>query len=147
MKIARAQRTPMLLRVGIIEKKNDDFQVVGAKKKKANNQGLHMKNQNPKLVYRPVTKPKPKSSLRNPINNQVSTSNPFDILKDDDGGQGGITVGCLEKKATQTNDKHESDEEKVIEVYNETNDFMTSGTHSSSSRARASTSSTKFSNG
>ncbi|XP_021996910.1 uncharacterized protein LOC110894050 [Helianthus annuus] len=120
----------------------------GAKKKKVNNQGLHMKNQKPKLVYRPVVKPKPKSSLRSPMNNQVSTSNPFDILKDDVGNQGGTTVGRVEKKIAQTSsDKQESDEEEDVEVYNETSEFMTSGTHSSSSRAKASTSSTKFSNG
>ncbi|MFS8007475.1 hypothetical protein Hanom_Chr14g01261401 [Helianthus anomalus] len=53
----------------------------------------------------------------------------------------------MEKKAMQTNDKQDSDEEEVVEVYNETNEFMTSGTHPSSSRARASNSSTKGSNG
>ncbi|MFS7957951.1 hypothetical protein Hanom_Chr07g00672531 [Helianthus anomalus] len=107
-----------------------------------------MKNQKPKLVYRPVVKPKPKSSLRSPMNNQVSASNPFNILKDDDGNQGGITVGRVEKKTMQsTSDKQESDEEEVVEVYNETSEFMNSGTHSSSSRAKADTSSTKFSNG
>ncbi|XP_035835827.1 uncharacterized protein LOC110888162 [Helianthus annuus] len=121
-------------------------QVVGAKKKKANNQGLHMKNQKPKLIYRPVVNPKPKSSLRKPMNNQVSTSNTFDVLKDDNGCQGGLTVGRLEKKAMQDYDKQELDEE-VVEVYNETNEFMTSGTHPSSSRARASNSSTKIFNG
>ncbi|MFS7895831.1 hypothetical protein Hanom_Chr00s003522g01713181 [Helianthus anomalus] len=81
------------------------------------------------------------------MNNQVSTSKPFDILNDDDGGHGGITVVRLEKKATQTYDKQDSYEEEVVEVYNETNDFMTSGRHPSSSRARASSSSTKGSNG
>ncbi|XP_021979807.1 uncharacterized protein LOC110875923 [Helianthus annuus] len=121
-------------------------QDVGAKKKKVNNQGLHMKNQKPKLVYRPVVKPKPKSSLRNP--NQVSTSSPFDVLKDDDGNQGGSTVGRVEKKAAQSSsDKQDSDEEEVVEAYNETSEFMTSGIHSSSSRAKASSSSTKFFNG
>ncbi|XP_022040487.1 uncharacterized protein LOC110943037 [Helianthus annuus] len=128
-------------------KKIDDFQVVGAKKKKATNQGLYMKNQKPKVVYRPVVNPKPISSSRKPMNNQVSTSNPFDVLKDDDGGQGGSTVGRIEKKAKQVNDKQDSDEEEVEEVYNETNEFMTSGTHPSSSRAQASNSSTKGSNG
>ncbi|XP_021996188.1 uncharacterized protein LOC110893386 [Helianthus annuus] len=128
-------------------KKIDDFQVVGAKKKKATNQGLHMKNQKPKVVYRPVVNPKPNSSLRKPMNNQVSTSNSFDTLKDNDGGQGCSTVGRIEKKVKQANDKQDSDEEEVEEVYNETNKFMTSGTHPSSSRARASNSSTKGSNG
>ncbi|XP_022040056.1 uncharacterized protein LOC110942589 [Helianthus annuus] len=84
-------------------------------------------------------------SLRS--SNQVSTSNPFVVLKDDNGDQGGITVGRVEKKVTQSNGKQDSDEEEVVEVYNETNEFMTSGTRPSSSRAGASTSSTKFSNG
>ena len=79
------------------------------------------------------------------MQNQVSTSNPFDILKDDTGNQGGITVGRVEKKPS--NDRQESDEEEVEEVYNETSAFMTSGTHPFSSKAGASTSSTKFSNG
>ncbi|XP_021974501.1 uncharacterized protein LOC110869566 [Helianthus annuus] len=141
-------KNPQVTSSGDSEKNIDDFRVVGAKKKKVNNQGLHMKNQKPKLVYRPIVKPKPKSSLRSPMNNQVSTSNPFNILKDDDGNQGGITVGRVEKKATQsTSDKQESDEEEVVEVYNETSEFMTPGTHSLSSRAKAGTSSTKFSNG
>ncbi|XP_035837268.1 uncharacterized protein LOC118485122 [Helianthus annuus] len=106
-------------------KKNDDFQVVGAKKKKPNNQGLHMKNQKPKVVYRPVVNPKPKSSSTSPMQNQVSTSNPFDILKDDNGNQEGTTVGRVEKKPSS--DRQESDEEVVEEVYNETSKFMTSG--------------------
>ncbi|XP_022019351.1 uncharacterized protein LOC110919387 [Helianthus annuus] len=140
-------KSPQVVSSGDSGKKIDDFQVVGAKKKKATNQGLHMKNQKPKLVYRPVVNPKPISSLKKPINNQVSTSNPFDVLKDDDGGQGGSTVGHIEKKAKQVIDKQDSDEDEVEEVYNETNEFMTSGKHPSSSRARASNSSTKGSNG
>ena len=131
---------------GDTEKKDkDDFQVVGAKKKKPNNQGLHMKNQKPKVVYRPVVNPKPKSSSKSPVQNPVSTSNPFDILKDDNGNQGGTTVGRVEKKPS--GDRQESDEEVVEEVYTETSKFMTSGTHPFSSKAGASTSSTKFSNG
>ncbi|XP_022003087.1 uncharacterized protein LOC110900507 [Helianthus annuus] len=126
-------------------KKGDDFQVVDSKKKKANNQGLHMKNQKSKFVYRPIINPKPKQPLRS--SNQVATSNPFDVLKDDNGDQGGVTVGRVEKKVTQSNGKQDSDEEEVVEVYNETSEFMTSGTRPSSSRAGASTSSTKFSNG
>ncbi|XP_035840395.1 uncharacterized protein LOC118487563 [Helianthus annuus] len=140
-------KNPQVVSSGDSGKKSDDFQVVGAKKKKATNQGIHMKNQKPKLVYRPVVNPKPNSSLRKLTNNQVATSNPFDILKDDDGGQGGSTVGRLEKKAMQNYDKQDSDEEEVVEVYNETNEFMTLGTHPSSSRARASNSSTKGSSG
>ncbi|KAJ0838662.1 hypothetical protein HanPSC8_Chr14g0597401 [Helianthus annuus] len=128
-------------------KKIDDFQVVGAKKKKATNQGLHIKNQKPKVVYRPVVNPKPISSVKKPVNNQVSTSNPFDALKDDDGDQGGSTVGRIEKKEKRSSDRQDSDEEEVEEVYNETSAFMTSGTHPFSSKAGASTSSTKFSNG
>ncbi|KAJ0521403.1 hypothetical protein HanIR_Chr10g0470471 [Helianthus annuus] len=124
--------------------KNDDFQVVGAKKKKANNQGLHIKNQKPKVVYRPVVNHKPKSS-RSPMQNQVSTSNPFDVLKDDNGNRGGTTVGKMQKKPS--GDRQESDEEVVEEVYTETSRFMTSGTHPFSSKAGASTSSSKFSNG
>ncbi|XP_022014455.1 uncharacterized protein LOC110913946 [Helianthus annuus] len=139
-------KNPQVVSSGDSGKKIDDFQVVGAKKKKTTNQGLHMKNQKPKVVYRLVVNPKPNSSLRKPMNYQVSTLNPFDILKDDDGGQGGSIVGRIEKKAKQTNDKRDSDEEEVVEVYNETNEFMTSGTHPSSSRARASNSSTKGSN-
>ncbi|XP_021992037.1 uncharacterized protein LOC110888842 [Helianthus annuus] len=139
-------KNPQVTSNGDAEKNNDDFQDVGAKKKKVNYQGLHMKNQKPKLVYRPVVKPKPKSSLRNP--NQVSTSNPFDVLKDDDGNQGGSTVGRVEKKVAQSrSDKQDSDEEEVVEAYNETSEFMTSGIHSSSSRAMASSSSTKIFNG
>ncbi|XP_021986641.1 uncharacterized protein LOC110883103 [Helianthus annuus] len=140
-------KNPQVGSSGESGKKIDEFQVVGAKKKKATNQELHLKNQKPKLVYRPVVNPKPNSSLRKPMNSQVSTSNPFEILKDDDGGQGGSIVGRMEKKAMQTNDKQDSDEEEVVEVYNETNEFMTSGTHPSSSIARASNSSTKGSNG
>ncbi|MFS7962671.1 hypothetical protein Hanom_Chr08g00729341 [Helianthus anomalus] len=104
-----------------------------------------MKIQKPKLVYRPIIKPKPKQSLRS--SNQVSTSNPFDVLKDDDGDQGGTTVGRVLKKGKQASGEQDSDEEEVVEVYNETNEFMTSGTRSSSSRAGASTSFTKFYNG
>ncbi|KAF5759598.1 hypothetical protein HanXRQr2_Chr16g0743201 [Helianthus annuus] len=130
---------------GDAEKNNDEFQVVGGKKKKVNNQGIHMKNQKPKVVYRPIVNPKPKSSLKSPMQNQVSTSNPFDILRDDTGNQGGTTVGRVEKKTSSN--RQESDEEEVEEVYNETSAFMTSGTHPSSSKAGASTSSTKFSNG
>ncbi|XP_021985786.1 uncharacterized protein LOC110881979 [Helianthus annuus] len=126
-------------------KKGDDFQVVDSKKKKANNPGLHMKNQKSKFIYRPIINPKPKQPLRS--SNQVSTSNPFDVLKDDNGDQGGATVGRVEKKVTQPNAKQDSDEEEVVKVYNETSEFMTSGTRPSSSRAGASTSSTKFSNG
>ncbi|XP_021996301.1 uncharacterized protein LOC110893502 [Helianthus annuus] len=141
-------KNPQVTSSGDSGKNNDDFQDVGTKKKKVNNQGIPMKNQKPKVVYRPVVKPKPKSTLRSPVNNQVSTSNPFDILKDDDGNQGGNTVGRAEKKVAQTtSDKQDSDEEEVAEVYNETSEFMTSGLHPSSSRAKASTSSTKFSNG
>ncbi|XP_022003057.1 uncharacterized protein LOC110900477 [Helianthus annuus] len=114
-------------------KNGDEFQVVGAKKKKASTQGLHIKNQKPKVVYRPVAKSKPNSAVKN--SNQVSTSNPFDSLKDDDGNgttvgrvagnQGGTTVGRVEKKPSS--DRQESDEEEVEEVYNETSAFMTSG--------------------
>ncbi|KAM0049754.1 hypothetical protein Hdeb2414_s0008g00289651 [Helianthus debilis subsp. tardiflorus] len=135
------------------ERNNDEFQVVGAKKKKATTQGLHIKNQKPKVVYRPVAKPKPISVVKN--SNQVSTSNPFDSLKDDDGNgttvgrvagnHGGTTGGRVEKKPSS--DRQESDEEEVEEVYNETSAFMTSGTHPFSSKAGASTSYSKFSNG
>ncbi|KAJ0892290.1 hypothetical protein HanPSC8_Chr09g0364171 [Helianthus annuus] len=104
-----------------------------------------MKNQKPKVVYRPVVNPKPESSSKSPVQNQVSTSNPFDILKEDNGNQGGTTVGRVEKKLSS--DREESDEEVVEEVYNETSKFMTSGIHPSSSKAGASTSSSKFSNG
>ncbi|XP_035837267.1 uncharacterized protein LOC118485121 [Helianthus annuus] len=133
---------------GDTEKKDkDDFQVVGAKKKKPNNQGLHMKNQKPKVVYRPVVNPKPKASSKSPVQNPVSTSNPFDVLKDDNGNQGGTTVGRVEKN--RSSDREESDEEVVEEIYNETSKFMTSGIHlsSSSSKAGASTSSSKLFNG
>ncbi|XP_035832846.1 uncharacterized protein LOC118481734 [Helianthus annuus] len=130
-------KNPQVVSNGEYGKKSDDFQVVGDKNKKANIQGLHMKNQKPKLVYRPIIKPKPKQSLRS--SNKVSTSNPFDALKDDDGDQGGTTVGRVLKKGTQASGEHDSDEEEVVEVYNETNEFMTSGTRSSSSRAGAST--------
>ncbi|XP_022015012.1 uncharacterized protein LOC110914530 [Helianthus annuus] len=93
-------------------KKIDDFQVVGAKKKKATNQGLHIKNQKPKVVYRPVVNPKPISSVKKPVNTQVATSNPFDALRDDDGDQGGSTVGRLEKKEEKSSDRQDSDEEE-----------------------------------
>ncbi|KAF5766700.1 hypothetical protein HanXRQr2_Chr15g0718541 [Helianthus annuus] len=138
-------KNPQVTPSGDAEKKNDDFQVVEGKKKKVNNQGIHMKNQKPKVVYRPVVNPKPKSSSKSPMQNQVSTSNPFDILKDDTGNQGGTTVGRVEKKPSSN--RQESDEKEVEEVYNETSAFMTSGTHPFSSKAGASTSSTKFSNG
>ncbi|KAF5767730.1 hypothetical protein HanXRQr2_Chr14g0628151 [Helianthus annuus] len=59
---------------------------------------------------------------------------------------GGSTVGRREKEKKST-DRQDSDEEEVEEVYNETSAFMTSGTHPFSSKAGASTSSTKFSNG
>ncbi|KAJ0813964.1 hypothetical protein HanPSC8_Chr17g0779781 [Helianthus annuus] len=140
-------KRPQVVSSGESSKKIDDFQVVGAKKKKSTNQGLPMKNQKPKVVYRPVVNPKPISSLKKPVNNQVSTSNPFDALKDDDGGQGGSTVGRIEKKEKKSSDRQDSDEEEVEEVYNETSAFMTSGTRPFSSKAGASTSSTKFSNG
>ena len=146
-------KNPQVVPIGDYGKKGDDFQVVGAKKKKATTQGLHIKNQKPKVVYRPVVKPKPHAAVKN--SNQVSTSNPFDSLKDDDGNgnmggrvagnQGGTTVGRAEKKPSR--DEQESDEEEVEEVYNETSAFMTSGTHPFSSKAGASTSSSKFSNG
>ncbi|KAJ0669380.1 hypothetical protein HanPI659440_Chr17g0700501 [Helianthus annuus] len=138
-------KNPQVTPSGDAEKNNDDFQVVEGKKKKVNNQGIHMKNQKPKLVYRPVANPKPKSSSKSPMQNQVSTSNTFDILKDDTGNQRGSKVGRVEKKPSH--DRQESDEEEVEEVYNETSAFMTSGTHPFSSKAGASTSSTKFSNG
>ncbi|MFS7932830.1 hypothetical protein Hanom_Chr04g00372511 [Helianthus anomalus] len=52
------------------------------------------------------------------------------------------------QKNKQTGDNIvDSDEEEVVEVYNETNEFMTSGTYPLSSKAGASTSSTKFANG
>ncbi|MFS7977893.1 hypothetical protein Hanom_Chr10g00909311 [Helianthus anomalus] len=105
-----------------------------------------MKYQKHKLVDRPVVNPKPKSSLRSPLINQVSTSNSFDILEDDNGNQGGVTMGRVEKKATQAREDSD-EEEEVVEVYNETSHFITSGTHPSSSRAGKSISSTKFSNG
>ena len=146
-------KNPQVVPIGDYGKKGDDFQVVGAKKKKATTQGLHIKNQKPKVVYRPVVKPKPNAAVKN--SNQVSTSNPFDSLKDDDGNgnmggrvagnQRGTTVGRVEKKPSR--DEQESDEEEVEEVYNETSAFMTSGTHPFSSKAGASTSSSKFSNG
>ncbi|KAJ0942865.1 hypothetical protein HanPSC8_Chr03g0097231 [Helianthus annuus] len=150
---AEVKRSVTVVPNGDYGKNGDDFQVVGAKKKKATSQGLHIKNQKPKVVYRPVAKPKPNSAVKN--SNQVSTSNPFDSLKDDDGNgtmvgrvagnQGGTTVGRVEKKPSR--DRQESDEEEVEEVYNETSAFMTSGTHPFSSKAGASTSSSKFSNG
>ncbi|XP_021994613.1 uncharacterized protein LOC110891219 [Helianthus annuus] len=139
-------KIPQVSSFGDTEKRNnDEFQVVGAKKKKATTPGLHIKNQKPKVVYRPVVKPKLNSTVKN--SNQVATSNPFDSLKDDDGNQEGTTVGRVEKKLSR--DREESDEEVVEEVYNETSKFMTSGFHhsSSSSKAGASTSSSKFSNG
>ncbi|XP_035830798.1 uncharacterized protein LOC110881108 [Helianthus annuus] len=40
-------KNPQFVSNGEAEKMSDDFQVVGSKKKKANNQGLHMKNQKP----------------------------------------------------------------------------------------------------
>ncbi|XP_022037240.1 uncharacterized protein LOC110939954 [Helianthus annuus] len=113
-------KRPQVVSSGESSKKIDDFQVVGAKKKKSTNQGLPMKNQKPKVVYRPVVNPKPISSLKKPVNNQVSPSNPFDALKGDDGGQGGSTVGRIEKKEKKSSDRQDSDEEEVEEVYNET---------------------------
>ncbi|MFS7888740.1 hypothetical protein Hanom_Chr00s000002g01598641 [Helianthus anomalus] len=104
-----------------------------------------MKNQKPKFVYRPVINPKPKPPLRS--SNRVSTSNSFDALKDDDGDQEGTNVGRIEKKEKQSSDRQDSDEEEVVEVYNETSEFMASGIHPFSSKAGASTSSSKFSNG
>ncbi|KAI3712402.1 hypothetical protein L1987_70958 [Smallanthus sonchifolius] len=78
----------------------DDFEEVVAKNKKGNNQGLLMKNQKPKFVYRPVVKNKPKSGDREPTTTKVSTSNSFDALKDDGGNQDEATGGRVEQKAT-----------------------------------------------
>ncbi|KAJ0839064.1 putative transcription factor interactor and regulator CCHC(Zn) family [Helianthus annuus] len=103
------------------------------RKKAARKSGFHVNKPKQKFEYRPIgSKPSGGASTSGPTSS-VKTHNPFDVLSDR-----GKNVG---------KNGEFQDEEEVEEVYNETNAFMTSGTHPSSSKAGASTSSTRFSNG
>ncbi|XP_022037550.1 uncharacterized protein LOC110940279 [Helianthus annuus] len=105
------------------------------RKKAARKSGFPVNKQKQKFEYRPIgSKPHAGATTSGPPSS-VKTHNPFDVLSDR-----GKNVG---KNGEVQHDQQESDDEEVIGSYNETNEFMTSG----SLKAGASTSSTKFSNG
>ncbi|KAJ0762611.1 putative transcription factor interactor and regulator CCHC(Zn) family [Helianthus annuus] len=121
----------------------DGFTEVQARKSAKKN-GFQVNNQKPKFEYRPVDRKKKATA-----NQQVTTSpkiqthNPFSAL-DSVGGHGGL-IGRRNKGGRHSHE--DSNEEEVEVVFDETNEFMTSGTYPTSSRTGASTSSTKCSNG
>ncbi|XP_022014453.1 uncharacterized protein LOC110913945 [Helianthus annuus] len=105
------------------------------RKKMARKPGFPINKQKQKFEYRPLG-PKPHGGTNTSATpSSVISKNPFDVLRKD-GGQSGQTSEAHK-------DQLDSEDEEVREVYNETNDFMTS----SSARVEASTSSTKLSNG
>ncbi|MFS7915825.1 putative transcription factor interactor and regulator CCHC(Zn) family [Helianthus anomalus] len=109
-------------------------------KKAARKPGFHVNKAKPKFEYRPVGVKSNGGVKKSDPPTSVVSQNPFDVLREEQGTarQTGKRIG---------DDIGDSDDEEVVEVYNETNEFMTSGTHPVFSKAGASTSSTKFSNG
>jgi hypothetical protein len=121
-----------------------------AGKKVAKKQGLHMKSQKQKSLYRPVlikstenvgkgvsgskSLGRPSSSVPNKKNMSVKTSNPFDVLANEEDRV--IEPGELEAFAYKLNeDTHEvndEDDDEVEEIYNESTTFLAlgSGNHS-----------------
>ncbi|XP_022015042.1 uncharacterized protein LOC110914562 [Helianthus annuus] len=109
------------------------------RKKAARKLGFPVNKQKQKFEYRPIGSKSQGGASTSGQSSSVKTHNPFDVLGDQDNNVG--------KTGEAKHDQQDSEEEEVIESYNETNAFMTSGSFPVSSKAGASTSSTKFSNG
>ncbi|MFS8006987.1 hypothetical protein Hanom_Chr14g01255661 [Helianthus anomalus] len=109
-------------------------------KKAARKYGFHVNKAKPKLEYKSVGFKSNGGVKKSDSSTSVVSQNPFYVLREEQGTvrQTGKGMG---------DDIGDSDDGEVVEVYNETNDFMTSGTHPLSSKVGASTSSTKFFNG
>ncbi|XP_021979876.1 uncharacterized protein LOC110876000 [Helianthus annuus] len=121
----------------------DGFTEVKAKKSAKKN-GFQVNNQKPKFEYRPVDRKKNVvANQQGTTSPKIQTHNPFSALASVGGN--GVSIQGRKKGDRQVHEG--SDEEEGEVVYDETIDFMTSGTYPSSSRSGASTSSTKFSNG
>ncbi|XP_022042295.1 uncharacterized protein LOC110944960 [Helianthus annuus] len=109
------------------------------RKKVARKTGFPVNKQKQKFEYRPVG-PKPNGGASSSVPpSKVKIQNRFGALLDEDPVWG--------SSSNAHHDQQDSDDEEVLEAYNETSDFMTSGTSPLSSKAGASTSSTKIFNG
>ncbi|XP_022040604.1 uncharacterized protein LOC110943156 [Helianthus annuus] len=109
-------------------------------KKVARKAGFPINKPKPKFEYRPVG-PKPKAASNKPEStNSVFSHNPFSVLNSVDDFQ----VGESSKDGGGENQL--SDDEEVIEVYNETDEFIMEGTTNPQKKQGASTPSQGVSN-
>ncbi|KAJ0872938.1 putative transcription factor interactor and regulator CCHC(Zn) family [Helianthus annuus] len=111
-------------------------------KKNVKKTGFQVNNQKPKFEYRPVDKKKKTvshayMSARSTSSSKIQTHNSFSAL--------GFVGGNGDKGGREPNE--ESNDDEVDVVYDETNEFMTSGTYPTTSSTGASTSHIKLSNG
>ncbi|XP_021996266.1 uncharacterized protein LOC110893467 [Helianthus annuus] len=92
--------------------KSEEFKEVPVKSSKGNNQGILIKNQKQKFIYRPVNKNKPKTNDKE-ATNHVKTSNPFDVLKDDETPTMNANAGGVRSQNVDPNGKSRNQEELV----------------------------------
>ncbi|XP_022031030.1 uncharacterized protein LOC110931970 [Helianthus annuus] len=91
-------------------------------KKVARKPGIHINKPKPKFEYRPVgNKPKEGVNKLSP-STSVLSNNPFDVLNNEDADNGQCSKGV-------GGEQEDSDDEEVVEVYNETDKFIMEGTH------------------
>ncbi|XP_021979570.1 uncharacterized protein LOC110875674 [Helianthus annuus] len=115
------QKNKQSVQVNRLDKKypeidGDGYQGVKSKKV-ARKTGFQVNKQKQKFEYRPVVS-KPKGEMnRGSTLNTIETSNPFDVLDDAD-------MGGMDDKKEPEDDQHESDNEDVVEISNEMDDFI-----------------------
>ncbi|XP_035832845.1 uncharacterized protein LOC118481733 [Helianthus annuus] len=120
----------------------DDEGYMGVQAKKAARKaGFPVNKQKMKFEYRPVG-PKPKeTNNKSGPSNSVFTQNPFSVLNSVDNLEAG------ESSKGRGGEQQVSDDEEVLEGYNETDEFMVEGTRNPHKKQGASTPSQGVSNG
>ncbi|XP_021996267.1 uncharacterized protein LOC110893468 [Helianthus annuus] len=90
-------------------------------KKTAKRGGIQVNKQKPKFEYRPINTRRKDESKGQPKTTSFLSSNPFDVLN-------GSNVEVGQSSKGGSGQQEDSDDEEMVEVYNETDDFLMEGT-------------------
>ncbi|XP_022019374.1 uncharacterized protein LOC110944750 [Helianthus annuus] len=104
-----------------IPKVDDDGYMDVPNKKTARKGGFPVNKQKPKFEYRPVITKRKDESNGQVTSSSFLSSNPFAVLNERHVERG-------QSSKSGIGDQEESDDEEVVEVYNETDDFLMEGT-------------------
>ncbi|XP_022039944.1 uncharacterized protein LOC110942476 [Helianthus annuus] len=93
-----------------------------------------------KYEYGPISVKRTEETKSKPLGDIFTSRNPFEVLND-------INTDRGQSSKSASGDLEDSDEEEVIEIFNETDGFLMEGTDNSERNKGASTPSTQVSNG